>query len=29
MQEVQISVNNTLIAGMYGTSKSDAKDEYI
>lgn len=29
MQEAQISVNNTLITGMYGASKSDAKDEYI
>lgn len=29
MREVQISVNNTLITGMYGASKSDAKDEYI
>ena len=29
MREVQISVNNALITGMYGASKSDAKDEYI
>lgn len=29
MREAQISVNNTLITGMYGASKSDAKDEYI
>ena len=25
MREVQISVNNTLITGMYGASKIDAK----
>lgn len=29
MREAQISVNNTLITGMYGASKSDAKYEYI
>lgn len=29
MREAQISVNNTLITGMYGASKSDAKNEYI
>lgn len=29
MREAQISVNNTLITGMYGAGKSDAKYEYI
>lgn len=29
MREAQISVNNTLITGMYGASKSDAKNEYV